>query len=101
MRDGVDIIYQAVLADDTWSGRADFLRKVDLPGDLGKWSSIHQKKHKWVRVLNHEFHGGTLARWQDPFALRIPVRSIMSPTAAMRARPFMHWLALPCLLPDR
>lgn len=38
MRDGVDIIYQAALAHGTWAGRADFLRKVDLPSDLGNWS---------------------------------------------------------------
>ena len=72
MWDGVDIIYQAVLADDTWSGRADFLRKVDLPGDLGKWSSIHQKKHKWVRVLNHEFHGGYTGTMARPLRIAYP-----------------------------
>ena len=38
MRDGVDVIYQAILACETWSGRADFLRKVDTPSDLGDWS---------------------------------------------------------------
>ena len=38
MREGVAIIYQAALADDTWSGRADFLHKVDSPSDLGSWS---------------------------------------------------------------
>jgi uncharacterized protein len=38
MRDGADIIYQAALADDAWAGRADFLRKVDTPSDLGEWS---------------------------------------------------------------
>jgi uncharacterized protein len=38
MADGVDIVFQAALSDDTWSGRADFLRKVDTPSDLGNWS---------------------------------------------------------------
>ncbi|MGI9302471.1 MAG: TM0106 family RecB-like putative nuclease [Gammaproteobacteria bacterium] len=38
MREGADVVYQATLADDTWSGRADFLRKVDLASDLGSWS---------------------------------------------------------------
>ena len=38
MRDGTDIIYQAVLADDAWRGQADFLRKIDTPSDLGDWS---------------------------------------------------------------
>ena len=38
MREGFDIIYQAALADDTWLGRADFLRRVSAPSDLGAWS---------------------------------------------------------------
>ena len=38
MRLGVDVIYQATLEDDRWSGRADFLRKVDAPSNLGSWS---------------------------------------------------------------
>ncbi len=38
MRAGADVIYQAALADDTWSGRADFLIKVPSASDLGPWS---------------------------------------------------------------
>lgn len=38
MREGVDVIYQATLEDDVWSGRVDFLRCVDVPSDLGTWS---------------------------------------------------------------
>ena len=38
MREGVDVIYQATLADDDWAGRVDFLRKVDTPSGLGNWS---------------------------------------------------------------
>jgi uncharacterized protein len=38
MREGVDIIYQATLADETWSGVADFLRKIPKPSELGGWS---------------------------------------------------------------
>ena len=38
MRSGVDVIYQATLAHGVWSGRADFLRKVDAPSSLGGWS---------------------------------------------------------------
>ena len=38
MQSGVDIIYQATLADDAWYGRADFLRKVAMPSNLGSWS---------------------------------------------------------------
>ena len=38
MRAGVDVIYQATLGDDRWSGRAGFLLKVSTPSDLGDWS---------------------------------------------------------------
>ncbi len=38
MRSGVDVIYQGTLADDGWSGRPDFLRKVSTPSSLGEWS---------------------------------------------------------------
>ena len=38
MRAGVDVIYQATLGDDRWSGRSDFLRKVSTPSRLGDWS---------------------------------------------------------------
>lgn len=38
MREGADVIYQASLADDTWFGRADFMRRIDTPSQLGEWS---------------------------------------------------------------
>ncbi|HEX6571752.1 MAG TPA: TM0106 family RecB-like putative nuclease [Steroidobacteraceae bacterium] len=38
MRDGVDAIYQGALAHGAWSGRADFLLKVNAPSNLGAWS---------------------------------------------------------------
>jgi predicted RecB family nuclease len=38
MEQGVDVIYQPALADDAWSGRADFLRRTDRPSPLGAWS---------------------------------------------------------------
>ena len=38
MRDGVDVIYQAVLFDERRFGYADFLRRVEQPSDLGEWS---------------------------------------------------------------
>ena len=37
MRSGVDVIYQGTLADEEWSGRPDFLRKVPTPSSLGDW----------------------------------------------------------------
>jgi predicted RecB family nuclease len=38
MRSGADVIYQATFFDGSWGGRADFLRKVGYPSDLGPWS---------------------------------------------------------------
>lgn len=38
MREGVDVIYQAQLGNETWAGRADFLIKIDTPSQLGEWS---------------------------------------------------------------
>ncbi len=38
MQEGVDIIYQAFLTQGQWRGRADFLRKVSTPSQLGEWS---------------------------------------------------------------
>lgn len=38
MRSGLDVIYQGTLADEGWSGRPDFLRKVPTPSKLGEWS---------------------------------------------------------------
>ena len=38
MRAGVDVVYQASLEDEVWSGRVDFLRRVETPSELGAWS---------------------------------------------------------------
>ena len=38
MRDGAEVIYQAVLAANGWRGRADFLVRIDTPSALGGWS---------------------------------------------------------------
>ena len=38
MKAGKDIIYQAALSDNTWSGKADFLRIKEECCDLGDWS---------------------------------------------------------------
>ena len=38
MRAGVDVVYQAWLEDEAWSGRVDFLRRVETPSELGAWS---------------------------------------------------------------
>jgi uncharacterized protein len=38
MKEGADVIYQAVLFDGQWLGYADFLHRVDRRSDLGAWS---------------------------------------------------------------
>jgi uncharacterized protein len=38
MQSGEDIIYQAAFRDDIFLGYADFLRKVNVPSNLGSWS---------------------------------------------------------------
>src|SRR5450631_2801849 len=38
MRAGADVIVQAALLQGAWSGRADILRRVEIPSALGVWS---------------------------------------------------------------
>lgn len=38
MASGADVIIQAALKHGRWSGRADILRRVEKPSDLGAWS---------------------------------------------------------------
>ncbi|MBI1318338.1 MAG: TM0106 family RecB-like putative nuclease [Candidatus Hydrogenedens sp.] len=38
MEVGTDVIIQAALRHERWSGRADILRRVEKPSDLGDWS---------------------------------------------------------------
>ena len=38
MRSGSEVIVQAALAEGSWGGRADVLRRVDVPSELGDWS---------------------------------------------------------------
>ena len=38
MRDGADVVYQAVLFDGRCLGYADFLQRVERPSELGPWS---------------------------------------------------------------
>lgn len=38
MKGGADVIIQAALRHERWSGRADILRRVEKPSDLGEWS---------------------------------------------------------------
>lgn len=56
MKAGIDVIYQAKLKEDgTWSGWADFLKKVNKPSDLGDWSY-----EVWDTKLANETKAGTI-----------------------------------------
>jgi len=55
LRAGPDIITQAELRDGVWMGRADILRRVNTPSQLGKWSyEVVDTK------LAHETQGATV-----------------------------------------
>jgi len=55
MEAGVDVIYQATFFDGRWLGFADFLRKVDVPSDLGPWSY-----EAWDTKLAHSTKGSAV-----------------------------------------
>jgi predicted RecB family nuclease len=38
MRAGADVIYQGAFIHGVWSGRADILRRIEVPSALGSWS---------------------------------------------------------------
>lgn len=40
MQAGAPLIYQAPLGNARWHGRADFLRRVETPSELGAWSYV-------------------------------------------------------------
>src|SRR5688572_17857425 len=52
---GVDVLYQATLELDAWSGRVDFLRRVPTPSRLGAWSY-----EAYDTKLARETKGGTI-----------------------------------------
>lgn len=55
MAAGAEVIVQATLEDETWSGIADVLRRVSAPSVLGDWSyEVHDTK------LARETRGGTI-----------------------------------------
>jgi uncharacterized protein len=55
MREGAEVIVQATLREGCWSGRADVLRRVERPSDLGSWSY-----EVWDTKLARETKGGSV-----------------------------------------
>src|SRR5579862_5445358 len=64
MRRGVRVIYQATFFDGTFVGRADFLRRVELPSNLGHFSyevvdtklGLSPKPYYLVQLCNYSEH---------------------------------------------
>ena len=77
MREGVDVIYQAPLADSAWFGRADFLVRIDVPSALGDYSyEAHDTK------LARDTRAGTL--------LQLGVYSVLLGRLQGQRPDFMH-----------
>ncbi|HTS15425.1 MAG TPA: TM0106 family RecB-like putative nuclease, partial [Candidatus Sulfotelmatobacter sp.] len=69
MRAGVEVIYQAAFFDGRWLGFADFLRRVEVPSELGGWSyevwDTKLARHtKGSAVLQLALYSAQLARLQ-------------------------------------
>lgn len=67
MRDGAEVIYQAVLVDSHWRGVADFLVRVNVPSELGPWSyeawdTKLARKAKPAYVLQLAFYSDQIER---------------------------------------
>lgn len=64
MRHGAAVIYQATFFDGTFIGRADFLRRVPVPSDLGDYSyevvdtklGLNPKPYYLVQLCNYSEH---------------------------------------------
>ncbi len=78
MREGADVIYQGVLAEDDWHGISDFLIRTETPSSLGGWSyeawdtklARHSKPYFILQLC---FYSGQLARAQgsDPAHMHV------------------------------
>src|SRR5262249_23671229 len=55
MLEGIDVIVQATLLEGLWTGRADVLKRVERPSDLGAWSY-----EVWDTKLARETKGGSV-----------------------------------------
>jgi uncharacterized protein len=77
MRAGAEVIVQGAFSHEVWSGRADVLRRVETPSELGKWSyQIIDTK------LARETKGGTV--------LQLSLYSDLLSIAQSRSPEYMH-----------
>ncbi|MFZ0814295.1 MAG: TM0106 family RecB-like putative nuclease, partial [Candidatus Sulfotelmatobacter sp.] len=69
MKEGADVIAQAVLVSGRWFGRADVLRRVEVPSSLGAWSfEVYDcklaRETKAATILQLSFYSDLLAQIQ-------------------------------------
>jgi uncharacterized protein len=78
MREGVDVVYQAVFTGGGWRGLADFLIRVGTPSELGDWSyealdTKLARSSKPAYILQLLYYNGQLASLQGREPDRIHV----------------------------
>ena len=91
MRDGADVIYQAVLFDGRRLGFADFLRRVAQPSDLGSWSyevwdtklARHAKASAVLQLCMYSQLLGEL-QGRSPTEMHLALGGVQSETVSFR-----------------
>ena len=78
MRDGAEVIYQAVFSRGGWRGLADFVIRVDEPSELGAWSyeawdTKLARSAKPAAVLQLVFYSQEIGRIQGRLPERLHV----------------------------
>ncbi len=78
MRDGVEVVYQAVFSRGGWRGLADFVIRVDEPSELGAWSyeawdTKLARSAKPAAVLQLVFYSQEIGRIQGRLPERLHV----------------------------
>jgi predicted RecB family nuclease len=78
MRNGAEVIYQAVFSSGGWRGVADFVIRVDEPSDLGDWSyeawdTKLARSAKPAAVLQLVFYSQEIGRIQGRLPERLHV----------------------------
>ena len=101
MRDGVDVIFQAVLLGDRRLGYADFLRRVERPSDLGAWSyevwdTKLARKPTAPAVLQISMYSDLLGRMQGrpPERMHLALGGVARQTESLRVADYAAYYRL-------
>jgi predicted RecB family nuclease len=91
MKQGADVIAQAVLASGRWFGRADVLRRVETPSNLGTWSyEVYDcklaRETKAATILQLSLYSDLLAQIQGTAPIFMHV---VSPSELFTPEPFL------------